>query len=79
MVTSTTSLKGSESVGGTKRFLVAGLGGIAPILVSLATVDLETLLFKITIIATVAYAIKVLVLYAIGGLNRTGNRGGWLV
>ncbi|SOE87011.1 Sporulation related domain-containing protein [Burkholderia sp. YR290] len=72
MAIRTDASKGNDSVGGTKRFLIAGVGGIAPILVSLAAVDLETLLFKITVIATLAYAIKVLVLYAIGGFV------GWL-
>jgi len=72
MVTRTSASKSNESVGGQKRFLIAGVGGIAPILVSLAAVDLETLLFKITVVATLAYTIKVLVLYAIGGFV------GWL-
>ncbi len=55
-----------------KRFMVAGLGGIAPVLLSLIVVDLQTLLLDVTPLAVISYLIRVLALFAVGGLV------GWL-
>jgi hypothetical protein len=55
-----------------QRFLTAGLGGIAPILLSLIVIDLETILLKVTPLAVTAYLIRVIALFAVGGLV------GWL-
>lgn len=61
-----------SSVGYRQRFLVAGLGGVAPVLVSLIVVDLQTLLLNVTPILVICYLIKTLALFAVGGLV------GWL-
>lgn len=61
-----------SSVGSRQRFLVAGLGGVAPVLVSLIVIDLQTLLLQVTPILVVSYLIKALALFALGGLI------GWL-
>lgn len=52
--------------------MIAGLGGIAPVLLSLVVIDLQTLLLDLTLLAVLSYLIKVLALFAIGGLV------GWL-
>jgi SPOR domain len=61
-----------SSVGSRQRFLVAGLGGVSPVLVSLLVIDLQTLLLKVTPILVISYLIKILALFALGGLI------GWL-
>jgi hypothetical protein len=53
---------------GTTRFLVGGLGALAPTVVSLLVVDLEPVLSKLTALAVVGLGVKVLVLFLIGGL-----------
>lgn len=50
------------------RFMIAGLGGITPVLLSLVVIDLETLLLDVTPLAVVSYLIRVLALFAVGGL-----------
>lgn len=52
--------------------MIAGLGGITPVLLSLVVIDLETLLLDVTPLAVVSYLIRVLALFAVGGLV------GWL-
>ncbi|MPV71503.1 SPOR domain-containing protein [Burkholderia sp. BE17] len=61
-----------NAINGRQRILIAGIGGIAPVFVSLIAVDLETLLLQVTTLAIAAYLIKVAVLFGIGGLT------GWL-
>jgi hypothetical protein len=61
-----------SSVGSRQRFLVAGLGGVSPVLISLIVIDLQTLLLKVTPILVISYLIKILALFALGGLI------GWL-
>jgi hypothetical protein len=60
----------SISIG--RRFIIAGLGGITPVLLSLIVIDLETLLINVTVIAIVSYLVRVIALFAIGGIV------GWL-
>jgi hypothetical protein len=62
----------SHDISVRRRFIVAGLGGITPVLLSLVVVDLETLLINVTVLAIISYAIRVLALFALGGLV------GWL-
>lgn len=64
--------RSSRSISGRDRFLFAGLGGIAPVLLSLIVIDLQTLLFDLTVLAVLSYLIRVLALFALGGLV------GWL-
>lgn len=49
------------------RFLYGGSGAIAPILLSLLVVDLQTLLLNVTALAVIAYLIRFLILFAVGG------------
>ena len=55
-----------------QRFLIAGLGGIAPVLVSLVAIDLQVLMLNLTLFAVLGYLLRVLALFSIGGLM------GWL-
>ncbi|SAL07539.1 Sporulation related domain protein [Caballeronia calidae] len=57
-----------------QRVVIAGIGGIAPVLVSLVVVDLETLLLQITVLTISAYVIKVSALFGIGGFVGWLNR-----
>ena len=62
----------SDKVSGPKRFLFAGLGGLAPLLLNLVVIDLQTLLLDLTLLAVLSYLIRVLALFALGGIV------GWL-
>ena len=55
-----------------QRFIVAGLGGVAPVLVSLIAIDLQIIMLNATVLAVLSYGVRVLALFAIGGLV------GWL-
>lgn len=57
---------------GRQRFLIAGIGGITPVLLSLVVIDLRTLLLNVTALAIATYAIRAAALFAVGGLI------GWL-
>jgi hypothetical protein len=50
------------------RFLAGGVGGVAPVLVSLVVVDLESILLRVTFWAVVSYLIRVCALFTVGGL-----------
>lgn len=50
-----------------ERFMVAGIGGIAPVLLSLIVIDLNTLLLDVTPLVVFSYLIRVLALCAVGG------------
>lgn len=56
------------------KFLIGGVGGIAPVLMNLVVIDLETLLIDLTALAVVSYLIRVAALFAIGGLVAVLNR-----
>lgn len=58
-----------------QRFLFAGLGGIMPTLLNLIVIDLETLLLSVTVLSVLSYLIRVLALFAIGGVVGWLNRG----
>ena len=53
----------SDKVGGPKRFLFAGLGGLAPLLLNLVVIDLQTLLLDLTLLAVLSYLMRVLALF----------------
>lgn len=57
-----------------QRFLFAGLGGIMPTLLNLIVIDLETLLLSVTALSILSYLIRVLALFAIGGVVGWLNR-----
>ncbi|MCQ8131025.1 hypothetical protein, partial [Methylomonas rivi] len=57
-----------------QRFLFAGLGGIMPTLLNLIVIDLETLLLSVTLLSVLSYLIRVLALFAIGGVVGWLNR-----
>lgn len=56
------------------RFLIGGIGGIAPVLLNLAVIDLEVLLWRVTSLAVLSYVIRVMALFVIGGLVAFFNR-----
>lgn len=58
-----------------QRFLFAGVGGIMPTLLNLIVIDLETLLLSVTVLSLLSYLIRVLALFAIGGVVGWLNRG----
>lgn len=64
----------SKKAGGRQRFMVAGLGGITPVLLSLIVIDLQTILLNVTALAVASYVIRVLALFAVGGLVGWLNR-----
>lgn len=65
----------NTTISGRQRFLFAGLGGIMPVLLNLIVIDLETLLLSVTWLSVLSYLIRVLALFAIGGLVGWLNRG----
>lgn len=62
----------TEMLGGPKRFIFAGLGGLAPLLMNLVVIDLQTLLLDLTLLAVLSYLIRVVALFVLGGIV------GWL-
>src|SRR5215813_12030019 len=55
-----------------QRFLYAGIGAIVPVLLSLVVIDLKTILLDVTPLTIASYVIRIIALFAIGGLV------GWL-
>ena len=51
-----------------RKILIGGMGALAPILINLIVVDLETTLTGITLIVAISYTIRVFALFSIGGL-----------
>ena len=51
-----------------QKILIGGLGALTPAVLNLAVVDLHILLIDLTVVALLAYLIRVAVLFAIGGL-----------
>jgi hypothetical protein len=60
------------SLSNVERFVVAGIGGLAPVLLNLFVIDLDTLLLGVTPLAVVSAAIRSLALFGVGGFV------GWL-
>lgn len=56
------------------RFLIGGMGGIAPVVVNLVVIDLETLLLSVTLLVVISYLIRVVVLFVIGGFVTLLNK-----
>lgn len=60
------------------KIFLGGLGALTPVIMNLLAVDLEKLLINITLISVIAYMIKVLILFYIGGmvayLNKDENK-----
>jgi hypothetical protein len=57
-----------------KKFVIGGLGALAPILLNLLVIDLETLLIDLTVLALFSYLIRVTALFAVGGLIAILNK-----
>jgi hypothetical protein len=57
-----------ERLSARNKIAIGGLGALAPILVSLLAVDLENVFEKATFWAVFGYALRVVVLFSIGGL-----------
>ena len=51
-----------------QKILIGGLGALTPVVMNLLVVDLSTLLLSLTLLAGLAYLIKVAVLFYLGGL-----------
>lgn len=60
------------------KIFIGGLGALTPVIMNLLAVDLEKLLISLTLISIIAYFIKVVILFYIGGvvayLNRDENK-----
>ena len=54
--------------------MLAGIGGIIPILANLIVLDLEAVFRDATALAVISYCLRVMVLYAIGGLGPDDRR-----
>ncbi|MDZ7332136.1 MAG: SPOR domain-containing protein [candidate division KSB1 bacterium] len=52
-----------------KKIFIGGLGALTPIIMNLLVVDLEVLLVKLTVFAVLGYAIRVLILFYLGGIT----------
>ncbi len=63
-----------DKIGPRQRFMIAGLGGVMPVLLSLVVIDLQTLLLNVTILTIVSYLIRVFALYTVGGVVGWLNR-----
>src|SRR6516165_990183 len=59
------------------KFLVGGVGGIAPVLINLFVIDLEAILVQVTLLVIISYLIRVVALFFVGGfvayLNQERN------
>jgi SPOR domain len=55
------------AIAGVQRFLVGGLGGLAPVVALLAVVDVDQHLTQITTLKFVGHCVKVAALFAMGG------------
>lgn len=51
-----------------KKILIGGLGALTPIIMNLLVVDLNILLVNLTLFAFIGYAIRVIVLFYLGGV-----------
>jgi len=51
-----------------KKILIGGLGALTPIIMNLLVVELEVLLVKLTFFIILGYAIRVMVLFYLGGI-----------
>lgn len=51
-----------------KKILIGGLGALTPIIMNLLVVDLNILLVNLTVFAFIGYAIRVIVLFYLGGV-----------
>jgi hypothetical protein len=51
-----------------RRILLAGLGAMMPVILNLTVVDLGSIVNEFTLVACLGYAIRVVVLFLIGGL-----------
>ncbi len=52
-----------------KKIFIGGLGALTPIIMNLMVVDLEVLLINVTLLAVLGYAIRVIILFYIGGIT----------
>ncbi len=52
-----------------KKILIGGLGALTPVIMNLLVIDLEVLLVKLTIFAVLGYAIRVIILFYLGGIT----------
>lgn len=50
------------------RIVIGGLGGVAPVLLNLIVIDLQTLMLDLTALTLISYAIRVAALFTIGSL-----------
>ena len=57
-----------------QKLLLGGLGGIAPVIINLIVIDLETLLLDLTILSGVSYCIRVMALFAVGATVAVLNK-----
>lgn len=66
------------AISGIKRFVIGGLGGLAPVFALLVAVDLDKQLEGTTLLQVLGYSLRVLALFAIGGgvtwLHETENK-----
>ncbi len=51
-----------------KKIMIGGLGALTPIIMNLLVVDLNILLINLTVMALIGYAIRVIVLFYLGGV-----------
>jgi len=51
-----------------KKIMIGGMGALTPIIMNLLAVDLNILLINVTIMAVLGYALRVIVLFYLGGV-----------
>lgn len=51
-----------------KKILIGGLGALTPVIMNLLVIELEVLLVKLTFFTLLGYAIRVIVLFYLGGI-----------
>lgn len=51
-----------------QKIIIGGLGALTPIIMNLLVVDINVLVINLTIFAFIGYAIRVVILFYIGGL-----------
>lgn len=62
----------AEKARARQRFVIAGVGGVMPVLLNLVVIDLQTILLGATALTIASYLIRAVALFALGGLI------GWL-
>ncbi|HEB36127.1 hypothetical protein LCGC14_0953040 [marine sediment metagenome] len=58
-----------------KKIMIGGLGALTPVIMNLLIVDLNVVFVKITLLASLAYVIRIVILFSLGGFVAFLHKG----